>query len=336
MYRYFILTLILLVLNNLNVGGQSDSKYVMVIHGGAGNITRERIHEEIKPDYVDKLTEALKAGKAILKNGGSSLDAVEATIHILENSPLFNAGKGAVFTIEGNNELDASIMCGKTLNSGAIASVTNIKNPVSAARKVMEESSHVMLMGKGAEKFAYEQNLEIVDPSYFFDQQRWEDYKKFLDQYKNDDTGSNTTEPDNKMGTVGAVALDMNGNLAAATSTGGMTGKKYGRVGDSPIIGAGTYANNNSCAVSATGHGEYFIRNVVAYDISALMQYKGKKLEEAASYVVNDKLKKINASGGIIAVDKDGNISMPFNTTGMFRGFVNSEDQMEVKIFDEN
>ncbi len=333
MNKCFITLILVLLLKVSGLSGQSDSQYVLVIHGGAGNVTPERISAEVKPAYVEKLTEALLAGEEILKNNGSSLDAVEAAVRILEDSPLFNAGRGAVFTIEGKNELDASIMCGKEINSGAIASVTNVKNPISAARKVMEESPHVLLIGKGAERFSFEKGLEIVDPSYFFDQQRWDSYREMLKQRQRENTGMIEHEPGEMMGTVGAVAMDMNGNLAAATSTGGMTGKQYGRVGDSPIIGAGTYANNQSCAVSATGHGEYFIRNVVAYDIAARMKYKGDSLEEAADYVVNNRLKEINASGGVIAVDKDGNIAMPFNSEGMFRGYVNSNEQMEVKMF---
>ncbi len=326
-----ILTFIFIV---FGLSGQQDSLYVLVIHGGAGNITPERITKDVKPAYVAKLTESLQAGEEILKNGGTSLDAVEAAVRVLEDSPLFNAGRGAVFTIDGNNELDASIMCGKEINSGAVASITNVKNPISAARKVMEESPHVLLIGKGAERFSYEKGLEIVDPSYFFDQERWDNYRELLKrQRKGGDTGMNDPSPDDMMGTVGAVALDIHGNLAAATSTGGMSGKQFGRVGDSPIIGAGTYANNKSCAVSATGHGEYFIRNVVAYDISARMKYKGTSLDEAANYIINDKLKGLNVNGGLISVDKEGNITMPFNTSGMHRGFVNSEGQLEVKIF---
>ncbi len=326
----FLLTFIFFI---FKLWGQSESHYVLVIHGGAGNVIPERITEDVQPDYVEKLTESLRVGEDILKNGGSSLDAVEAVVRVLEDSPLFNAGRGAVFTIDGNNELDASIMCGKDINSGAVASVTNVKNPVSAARKVMEESPHVLLIGKGAERFSYEKGLEIVAPSYFFDQERWDNYREFLKRQRSGDTGMNDPSPVDMIGTVGAVALDIHGNLAAATSTGGMTGKQFGRVGDSPIIGAGTYANNESCAVSATGHGEYFIRNVVAYDITARMKYKGVSLEEAAEYVINNKLKEINARGGIIAVDKDGNISMPFNTEGMFRGFITSEGRLEVKMF---
>lgn len=324
--RLFVLSF--LVVFSLQISAQG--RYTLVIHGGSGNISHERMSNEREAEYQAKLSEALKVGEAILKAGGNSLDAVVAAVMILEDSPLFNAGKGAVFNFEGRNELDASIMDGKTLQAGAVAGITNIKNPITAARKVMENSPHVMLTGRGAEQFAFEQGLEAVDPSYFFDQTRWDQYREFL---RGNTQLRGMTDPDMKMGTVGAVALDMNGNLAAATSTGGMTGKRFGRIGDSPIIGAGTYANNQTCAVSATGHGEYFIRNVVAYDISALMLYSGKTLEEAANENVMEKLKEQGGNGGIIAVDREGNVAMPFNTTGMFRGFVKSTGETEVNIF---
>jgi len=305
-------------------------KYTIVVHGGSGNLSRERMSPERELEYTVKLNDALLAGQAILKAGGSAMDAVVAAVMILEDSPLFNAGKGAVFNFEGRNELDASIMDGQSLQAGAVAGITNVKNPITAARKVMENSPHVMLMGRGAEQFAFEQGLEIVDPSYFFDQQRWEQYREFL---RGNTQLRGHTDPELKMGTVGAVALDQHGNLAAATSTGGMTGKRFGRIGDSPIIGSGNYANNESCAVSATGHGEYFIRNVVAYDISAQMLYQGKTIEEAANNNVMEKLKEQGGNGGIIAVDKDGNVAMPFNTTAMFRGYLKSTGEKEVKIF---
>ena len=304
------------------------NKWVLVIHGGAGGPGKGSMSPGKKKEYTTGLEEALKAGSEVLMKGGSSLDAVETAIRIMEDSPLFNAGKGAVFTREGKNEMDASVMDGKTLKAGAVAGVTTIKNPVSAARKVMENSPHVMLIGEGAEIFAKNQGLEIMDPSYFYTKERWDQYLKA----KKADSLANAEES-RKHGTVGAVALDMNGNLAAGTSTGGMTYKMHGRIGDSPIIGAGTYANNNTCAVSATGHGEYFIRNVVAYDISALMQYKGWTLKHAAEYVIMDKLRSQGAEGGVIALDKDGNISMPFNTNAMFRGYVNSSGRKEVAIY---
>jgi L-asparaginase / beta-aspartyl-peptidase len=300
--------------------GKTDApEYVLVIHGGAGNISKENLGPEMEALYIEKLNEVLLLGDSILDIGGSSLDAVEACINLMEDSPLFNAGKGAVFTAAGENELDASIMDGSDWNAGAVAGVKTIKNPISAARKVMENSKHVLLAGHGADVFADSLGLEIVDPSYFFTEKSW----KRLQQSKKLD----------KHGTVGCVALDREGNLAAGTSTGGMNNKMWGRVGDSPIIGAGTYADNQSCAVSATGHGEFFIRNVVAYDISALMKYKDMPLNDAAEFVINDKLKKQNASGGIIAVDKDGNISMAFNTSGMFRGFVRADGEIVVRLY---
>ena len=327
--KLFIIFLISFLLGISSCKEQKQVKdkpeYVLVIHGGAGNIKKENMTREKEARYIKKLSEVLEKGAKILKNGGSALDAVEASIRIMENSPLFNSGKGAVFNADGKNELDASIMDGKTLNAGAVANVTIIKNPISAARKVMEESAHVLLIKEGAEEFAKQQGLEIVEPEYFFDQNRWNSLQKI----KKSEAGEEPL-PDEKHGTCGAVALDKFGNLAAGTSTGGMTNKKFGRVGDSPIIGAGTYANNKTCAVSATGHGEFFIRNVVAYDISALMEYKNMTLSNAANYVINEKL---NASGGVIAVDNKGNIAMPFNTNGMYRGFINSNGEMDVKLY---
>ncbi len=293
-------------------------QWAIVIHGGAGTILKENMDPETEALYIQKLTEALEVGSAILSNGGSSLDAVTAAITIMEDSPLFNAGKGAVFTAEGKNEMDASIMDGNNLNAGAVAGVKTVKNPILAAREVMENSKHVMLQGEGADIFAKEHNLKIEDSSYFFTEKRW---KSFLRVNKN------------KFGTVGAVALDMSGNLAAGTSTGGMTNKMKGRVGDTPIIGAGTYADNKSCAISATGHGEYFIRNVVAYDIAALMKYSGVSLKEASNYVIMKKLKDQNAEGGIIGLDKAGNFIMTFNTKGMYRGYKNSNGFEDVLIY---
>ena len=304
-------------------GEAEDTKkeWALVIHGGAGVITRDLMTPVRDSAYRSVLTEALEAGKAILSDGGTALDAVEQTIHIMEDSPLFNAGKGAVFTSEGTNEMDAAIMDGSDLNAGSVAGLTGIKNPVSAARAVMEQSVHVMLAGQGALEFAIEQGLEQVDPSYFYTDHRYRQLTEAINNEKN--------------GTVGCCALDMEGNLAAATSTGGMTNKKYKRIGDAPIIGAGTYANNSSCAVSATGHGEYFIRWTVAHDIAALMQYGNMDLEEAAKRVINEKLVKAGGTGGVIAVDKYGNIAMPFNTEGMFRGFADSEGSRGVYIYDK-
>jgi L-asparaginase / beta-aspartyl-peptidase len=316
-----------LIICSLKSYAQSRAAYSLVIHGGAGNITPENLPAEQAVQYEYELKEVLKRGDSILKAGGSSLDAVEACVRMMEDCPLFNAGKGAVFNAEGKNEMDAAIMDGKTGMAGAVAGVAVIKNPISAARAVMEKSNHVMLAGKGAETFATEQGLELVSPDYFFTQQRWDSYMNV--KIRNDSTDN----ADKKHGTVGCVAVDMFGNLAAATSTGGMTFKKYGRIGDSPVIGAGTYADNNTCAVSATGHGEFFIRNVVAYDIAAIMKYKGLSVAEAAEVVVMHKLKSQGAAGGIIAVDKSGNIAMPFNTTGMFRGYVKAGGEMKVAMF---
>ena len=294
---------------------ETQSNFAIAIHGGAGTITRENMTAEKELAYRFKLAEALNTGYTILKNGGTSLDAVEVTIRVMEDSELFNAGKGAVFTNAGTNELDASIMDGSNLMAGAVAGVKTVKNPISAARKVMEETWHVMLSGDGADKFAQEQNLEVVDPIYFYTQRRWDSLKKT--QAK-------------KHGTVGCVALDKHGNLAAGTSTGGLTNKQWGRIGDSPIIGAGTYANNQTCAVSGTGQGEYFIRGNVAYDISAMMEYENTTVGEAARKVIG-KLFERGGEGGIIAMDSNGNISMPFNTAGMYRGF--RKDGSPAKIF---
>ncbi len=312
------------------LAGMAQHDYVLVIHGGAGNVSREGMTEELRDAYYASLHQALNAGEQILQGGGSSLDAVEAAVRVLEDSPVFNAGRGAVFTIDGTNELDASVMCGRTLDAGAVAGVTSLKNPITAARKVMEHSPHVLLSGRGADLFGYEQGLEVVDPSYYFEQNRWDQYREHL--RRNQPMRGQLDMPYG-LGTVGAVALDKNGNLAAATSTGGMTGKRAGRLGDSPIIGAGTYANNASCAVSATGHGEYFIRHVVAYDISVRMLYLGNSLEEASRDVVEKKLKDLGVNGGVIAVDLHGNISMPFTTSAMFRGYVKENGESEVKIF---
>lgn len=322
-----ILTIVFLAsCSTFNSKKGAPEKYVLVIHGGAGTILKENLTPEKEQQYLEKLEEALLTGGDILKDGGTSLDAVTQTIIVLENSPLFNAGKGAVFTEEGVNEMDASIMDGETGEAGAVAGVRTIKNPILAARAVMEKSKHVLLSGVGADEFAGEQGLEIVDSSYFYTPKRWKSYERVKDKQ---------TLENEKHGTVGAVALDIYGNLAAGTSTGGMTYKMKGRVGDSPIIGAGTYADNNTCAVSSTGHGEFFIRNVVAYDIAAIMKYTRVSIKEAANYVVLSKLKKIGGEGGIIAVDSTGRFTMTFNTTGMYRGVITSDGLMEVKIFGE-
>jgi beta-aspartyl-peptidase (threonine type) len=317
------------------------SKITLVIHGGAGTITRQNMTPDKEKAYQAALQQALQAGYDVLKKGGASLDAVEAAIHVMEESPLFNAGKGAVFTNEGKNELDASVMDGKTLKAGAVAGVTTVKSPISLARKVMEASEHVMLTGRGAEQFAREKGLEIVDPSYFYTETRFQQLQNAKKEEKvqldhSGDKGSldeHIFTEGNKYGTVGAVALDAYGNLAAGTSTGGMTNKRWNRVGDAPIIGAGTYANNQTCAVSATGHGEYFIRSVVSYDISALMEYKGLSVQQAAEEVVMKKLVQRGGEGGVIALDAKGNVSMPFNSEGMYRGFVKADGKPTVLIY---
>ena len=280
----------------------------------------------------------MKAGYDTLEKGGTRLDAVVEAIKVMEDSPLFNAGKGAVFTADGKNEMDASIMDGSNLKAGAVAGVRTIKNPITAARCVMDKSEHVMMVGKGAEKFAKKCNCEFADTSYFFDQKRWDQLQKIKKSEKTElDHGSakplDVEFGDKKYGTVGVAALDRYGNIAAGTSTGGMTNKKYGRVGDSPIIGAGTYANNKTCAISCTGHGEFFMRSVVAYDVSALMEYKGMTLEQAANEVVMKKLKSLGGEGGLVGIDAKGNTVMSFNTPGMYRGYRKSDGKKEVLIY---
>jgi L-asparaginase / beta-aspartyl-peptidase len=342
--------LFLLIFCSISVFGQDfKDKITLVIHGGAGTITRQNMTPEKEKAYKETLTKALQVGYSILKKGGTSLDAVEATVRVMEDSPLFNAGKGAVFTHEGKNEMDAAIMNGQTLEAGAVASVTTIKNPITLARRVMDSSPHVIMIGRGAEEFAKTKGVEIVNPSYFYTETRWQGLQKALKEDKMEldhaDSLKKEIKPKKvgqqslifdegkKYGTVGACALDQFGNLAAATSTGGMTNKRYGRVGDAPIIGSGTYANNATCAVSATGHGEFFIRSVVAYDVSALMEYKNLSLKEAADEVVMKKLVKIKGEGGIIALDRNGNVAMPFNSEGMYRGFVKADGKIEVAIY---
>ncbi|BAX81195.1 isoaspartyl peptidase/L-asparaginase family protein [Labilibaculum antarcticum] len=320
-----ILVLLLFIVSAFLLYPDNNPKYAIVIHGGAGTLLKENFTPEKEVQYKKVLQNALMIGDSVLKNGGSSLDAVEKTIHILENSPLFNAGKGAVFTNSGRNELDASIMWGKDLNAGAVAGVDDIKNPISAARKVMENSEHVMLSGHGASEFAKAQGLEIVDNSYFFTQNRWDHLQRILKKEKE-------MTPEDRHGTVGCVALDKDGNLAAGTSTGGMTNKRFGRIGDSPIIGAGTYANNETCAISCTGHGEFFIRLGVAKDISAMMEYLNISLDEASNKMI-EKLSKIGGAGGVIGLDKNGNIVMKMNTNGMYRAYLNSKGETEVLIY---
>jgi L-asparaginase / beta-aspartyl-peptidase len=302
----------------------------LVIHGGAGTILRESMTPEKEKLYHEKLKEALDSGFAVLESGGKSTDAVIAAITILEDSPLFNAGRGSVFTSEGTNEMDASIMDGKSLMAGAVAGVGRIRNPIKAAAVVMERSGHVLLSGKGAEIFAESEGLEMVDASWFFDSTRYEQWLRVRKQEK---TILSEDNPDKKHGTVGCVAIDAFGNLASGTSTGGMTNKKFGRVGDSPIIGAGTYANNNTCAISSTGHGEYFIRLAVAHDISAQMEYSNLTLEQAASRVINEKLTQLGGTGGVIGLSSKGEIVMTFNTPGMYRGFRRSGEEAKTFIY---
>ena len=305
--------------------------YSIAIHGGAGTLVKGMMTPEKETAYKQALQEALDTGYTILKNGGTSVNAVEVAVKALEDSHLFNAGKGAVFTATETHEMDASIMDGKNLEAGAVSLISGIKNPISLARDVMEKSEHVFLAGEGAMQFAKANNYTLENPEYFHDElrhQQWLDIKD-TDGFQLD----HTAKKDSKFGTVGAVACDKNGNIAAATSTGGMTNKRYGRVGDSPMIGAGNYANNKTCAVSCTGSGEFFIRGVVAYDVSCLMEYKGLSLKEASEEVINKRILEIGGDGGLIAVDAQGNISMPFNTEGMYRGIKTSEGEDLVLIY---
>lgn len=304
----------------------AQEKYAIVIHGGAGVMSKAKMTEAQQQEYRSKLEEALNLGESMLKKGDAATDVVVKVINVLENSPLFNAGKGAVFSADKKNELDASIMDGKNLNAGAVAGVLDIKNPINAAREVMLHSEHVFLSGKGASEFAKKQGLEMVPNKYFFTKARYESLKQLQKEERK------RVEKDN-IGTVGCAVLDTHGNLCAGTSTGGMTNKKYGRIGDAPVIGAGTYANNKTCAISCTGHGEYYIRLGFAHDISALMEYKNLTVGEACSEEIR-KLSELNGTGGVIAVDSNGEIAMKFNTPGMFRGFVKSTGEKEIAIFE--
>lgn len=353
MYRYltlfFVIMLVLSCENSekstsetMNLSENSSTKaenFGIVIHGGAGTILKEHMNDSLENAYREKLTKAVSIGHEILKNGGTSLEAVTHTINVLEDSPLFNAGKGAVFTHEGRNELDASIMDGSTLNAGAVAGLRHIKNPINLARDVMQKSEHVMLFGSGAEEFAKSLGYEMMDTSYFYTENRYKSLQRILDKEKAQNQKKVSAEvplvKNSKFGTVGCAALDKHGNLAAGTSTGGMTNKRWNRIGDSPIIGAGTYANNKTCAVSSTGWGEYFIRSVAAYDISALMEYKGMTLQEAASEVIQKKVPALGGDGGIVAIDKDGNVAMEFNTAGMYRATMNAEGELVIKMYKE-
>jgi len=297
---------------------KSINNYAIVIHGGAGTVIRENTSKELQKKYEDKLKEALEVGYSILENGGNSIDAVEKTIKILEDSELFNAGKGSVLTNDEIVEMDASIMTGNDLNAGAVATLKTIKNPISAARAVLEKSEHVFLSGTGAENFAIDNGLETVNNSYFITENQLKQIKKIKE---------------NKYGTVGCVALDKSGNITAGTSTGGMMNKKWNRIGDVPVIGAGTYANNKTCGISATGWGEYFIRNVVAYDISAMMEYQNKTMEEAAKISIFEKVGKMGATGGVIGIDKNGKVMMEFNSPGMYRGYKTENSDYIIKMF---
>lgn len=329
-----IRNLILIFLSIVFLGCQerSDNKIAIVIHGGAGTIVKENMTPELEKSYFLKLEEAIRVGHDILKNGGSSKEAVEKTIHVMENSPLFNAGHGAVLTSDGTAELDASFMDGETLDAGAISGVKNIKNPISAAIAVMEKSPYVMLSSNGAEQFASEVGLEIVPNSYFITERRKNQLKAI--QNKNEVSFYDPYIKDSKYGTVGCVALDVKGNISAGTSTGGRSNKKWGRVGDVPIIGAGTYANNECCGISATGWGEFFIRNVVAYDIAALVNYKKLNIKEASKLAL-EKVKDLGGDGGVIVLDKNGDVSMDFNTAGMYRAYINNEGELTVKIYND-
>ncbi len=306
----------------------------IAIHGGAGTLVKGMMTPEKEKAYKAALELAISAGYSVLENGGAAVKAVEEAVKQLEDSHLFNAGRGSVFTASGTHEMDASIMDGKSRNAGAVSLITGVKNPVSLARDVMEKSEHVFLAGEGAMAFAKEQNHLLEEPNYFFDElryQQWQDIKG-SDSFQLD----HTSKKDSKFGTVGAVACDSEGNIAAATSTGGMTNKKFGRVGDSPMIGAGNYADNRTCAISCTGSGEFFIRSVVAYDVAALIEHKNITLDEAANEVIHHRVKTIGGDGGLIGVDRKGNITMPFNTEGMYRAAKNSKGLSEILIYKTN
>jgi beta-aspartyl-peptidase (threonine type) len=311
--------------------------FAIAIHGGAGTILKEDMTPELEKAYLEGLEAALNAGYAVLEEGGSAVNAVKAAVVILEDNVLFNAGRGSVFTKKGVQEMDAAIMDGKSLAAGAVAGVRNVRNPVELATEVMQHSNHVFLSGKGASDFAIKQGIKLEPDEYFFSQFRYDQWKALRDSdtYSLDHTHLELEElmRDKKFGTVGAVACDADGNIAAATSTGGMTNKKYGRIGDSPVIGAGTYANNRTCAISCTGHGEIFIKAVAAYDVSAHMEYAQQGLEAAMHQVVHEKLVQLEGEGGMIGVDADGNISMQFNSAGMYRAARSSQGLHEVAIY---
>lgn len=311
--------------------------FTIVVHGGAGTILKDDMTPELEQAYQAGLQQALDVSYAVLEQGGTAVNAVKAAIVVLEDNVLFNAGRGSVFTKKGLQEMDAAIMDGSTLAAGAVAAIRNVRNPIELATEVMRNSNHVFLSGKGANDFAIKQGVKLEPDEYFFSQFRYDQWKAIRDSdnYSLDHTNHHLEElmRDKKFGTVGAVACDTKGNIAAATSTGGMTNKKYGRIGDSPLIGSGTYANNHTCAISCTGHGEMFIRTVAAYNVSCLMEYKGLSLQEAMEVVVHDKLMKLEGEGGMIGVDAKGNAAMVFNSAGMYRGVKNSGGRNEVFIY---
>ncbi len=331
-YLFGLISTLLILSNCESKSKKVKHNFALAIHGGAGTILKSKMTIEKEEAYQKILTQVLKQGYEILNGSGSSLDAVQKCINIMEDSHLFNAGKGAVFTADGKNELDASIMDGKTLNAGAVAGVSHIKNPIDVARLVMEKSPHVLMVREGAEIFAKQNGIELVNEKYFFTDRRWQQLQKRIEK-ESQETSKKNIDNEEKFGTVGVVALDKSGNLAAGTSTGGRTYKKFGRVGDSPIIGAGTYANNKTCAVSATGHGEYFMRSLVAYDISAFMEYKGFPIKKAAEIVIHKKLTDLGGTGGVIAMDAHGNVALIFNTKGMYRGYVYEDGNPKVLIY---
>jgi beta-aspartyl-peptidase (threonine type) len=320
----------------MNSETKNESKLALAIHGGAGTIRRTEMSAEFEAAYRDGLRQALSRGWEVLERGGAALDAVEVTVRVLEDNPLFNAGRGSVFTHDGRHEMDASIMSGVDLSAGAVAAVEGIKNPIVLARRVMEESEHILLCGEGAEEFARESGVDFAPPEYFHDAFRYEQLLQARREHTVQLDHAPTQPahaPAKKFGTVGAVACDLRGNLAAATSTGGMTNKRFGRIGDTPLIGMGTYADNKTCAVSCTGHGEFFMRAVVAYDVACLMKYKGLSLIEACDQVVNVTLREMEGEGGLIAVDAAGNIALPFNSEGMYRAWITSREEAQIAIY---
>lgn len=348
---FFGISIVLLLWSSTSFS--QNQKVVFAIHGGAGIIEKENISDELEKKYREKLNEAAAAGFEVLQAGGSGLSAVQAAIIILEDSPLFNAGRGSVFNYDGKIENDASVMNGKTLEAGAVAGIQNVKNPITAALAVLLHSPHVMLSGNGASNFFKQHDIEFIEPEWFYTERRFQSHielKKQMNKKKSDGDGSDQKKKDNttghipdtsnqyatKFGTVGAVALDLNGNLWAGTSTGGMTNKRYGRIGDSPVIGAGTYADNATCAVSCTGHGEYFIRLSVAHQIAAAMAYGKMPLAEAAHHIIHKKLEELGGKGGVIALDRNGNLAMPFNTPGMYRAFVTETGEITVMMYGED